>query len=272
MIANKDPFIKKFNELDALCREKRDKIISVWKKRNSSKWNAMSEDERFKLGKGIRLMKTLMSLLPEKESEALHASIVVRNTIHDKRNLFVPTQECINFLDGIILELKNDNIGAIDFELAVLKKSNISQMKRMLDNIWQKVRPLQYEHQEPIKAKLNSYIVAEEGATEKEEAGYIFVQFKSYYNDIPYLPEVRKARQEVRDINLEKAKREMIRELDEEYSDAQEEILEELHGFKRSSALKRLKEKYLRYKSQIESCIDYDELDDIDVNLDCYDY
>ena len=29
MIANKDPFIKKFNELDALCREKRDKSISI---------------------------------------------------------------------------------------------------------------------------------------------------------------------------------------------------------------------------------------------------
>lgn len=60
--------------------------------------------------------------------------------------------------------------------------------------------------------------------------------------------------------------------MDEDYYDALQEIKEELRGFKQRSAEKLLKEKYARYKMQIESCIDEDELKDIDIDLDCYDY
>ncbi len=118
---NTDPFIRKFNELDFLCRKNRETILSIWRRRYPEKWNASSEEERFKLGKGFKLMKCLAELLPEMEEETLKVIINVRNTIHDVRNLFEPTKECIKFLDGIITEIQNGNISAIDSSLANVK-------------------------------------------------------------------------------------------------------------------------------------------------------
>lgn len=272
MIANTDPFIRKFNELDFLCRKNRETILSIWRRRYPEKWNASSEEERFKLGKGFKLMKCLAELLPEMEEETLKVIINVRNTIHDVRNLFEPTKECIKFLDGIITEIQNGNISAIDSSLANVKKSNIQQMKSMIENVGYKAKPLQYEGVESIKQRLYCYMAREEEASTMEEAKDFFAQFKNFFNSIPRLPEVRKARERINDIRLEKAKREVLRELDEDYYDALQEIKEELRGFKQRSAEKLLKEKYARYKMQIESCIDEDELEDIDIDLDCYDY
>lgn len=45
MLANNDPFIKKFNELDAVCKKHRDTILRVWKQRYVDKWQSYSEAE-----------------------------------------------------------------------------------------------------------------------------------------------------------------------------------------------------------------------------------
>ena len=272
MIANNDPFIRKFNELDDVCNKHIGPIMAAWKRKYAKIWETLSEEEKRKKTKGFGPIRRVAELLPEKEGKTLNIIINVRNTIHDIRNLFEPTKECIKFLDGIITEIKNGNISAIDSSLANEKKSNIQQMRSMIENVNYKARPLHYEEQEPIKAKIYSFINLEEKAKDVEEAKHIFNQCKNYFNDIPRLPEVRKARERINDIRLEKAKREVLRELDGDYYDALQEIKEELRGFKQHSAIKLLKEKYMRYKMQIESCIDYDELEDIDIDLDCYDY
>lgn len=273
MLANNDPFIKKFNELDAVCKKHRDTILRVWKQRYVDKWQSYSEADKIRLGKGFRLIKCVAELLPEQEETTMKAIITVRNTIHDIRNLFEPTKECLRFLDGIIIEINNGNIGAIDSELANVKKSNVAQMRKMLDSVGYKSKPLRYEEQAPIKAKINAFITQEERVNDVEKAKYVFAQCKNFFNDIPHLPEVCKAREAVRSRQLDKAKREARRELDEDYYDERQEILSELRGFKQRKALSLLNDKYEQYKEQIDSCVDFDELEDvyIDLDVDFYD-
>lgn len=239
MQANTDPFIKKFNILDGLCRK------------------------LYPSTKGYSSIRKFADTLSPADRDTLMSIIKLRNTIHDKRNLVSIESDCLYFLNGLIRGLQNGIKGPIDADLENLKASNVAKMSRVLnENVSYKIGLVSPEKQEAIRNHLRGIIERERRATNKPAAFAAFSDFFAYYKNIGNLPEVREAKLKRRQENIERAKKRTVNSIKQLYAEALEEI-EEASIFKRFSMKKKAKHVLESYLQKVKWINDYDELDDL---------
>ena len=180
----KDNFIKKFNELDELCRM------------YFSKGNAE---------KDFSPMRAFAKTLPGEDGRTLLSLISIRNTIHDKRNLVRVSNDAIKFLEGLIIGLRNGR-KTVDSDLEILRKKNLEKMSNGIGELGSYTKILSYNQQLKIKEVLMKYIDREKAASNYEQVKNVFFEFCEYYRNIPNLPQYKEA------VRKEKEKRKQKRE------------------------------------------------------------
>ena len=244
MLANKDPFIKRYNILEELCAEKYPQLV-VGNPKNAI----------------IHFAET-SGIVSKKDQRLLKAIVAVRNTIHDSRNLFNVNTACLQFMDGVITALKTGATGRINTELENLKRSNVNKMLDMMKHLQTKIYIISSEEQRTVKAKLTGYIESEKRASSEERAKSFYDDFYSYFNNLHNLPALKKARSEHRERSLEKKKQSILSKIQHFYNQALVGA-EDASLFSRGKIKKKLKQIFDGYQTRVVSCNDFDDLDDL---------
>lgn len=241
MLANKDPFINKYNMLEELCGQK------------------YPQPQGGKPKNAIIYFAESSGIVSKKDQKLLKAIVAVRNTIHDTRNLFNVNTACLQFMDGVIAALKTGTTEQIDAELENVKKSNVNRMLETMKYLQAKIHIISAEEQKKVKAKLTGYIESEKRASSEERAKSFYAEFYSYFNNLHNLPEIRKAKAQRREKSLEKKREEVLSVAHDCYLQALAKIRVDFLGVKK----KELKHKFLGLKERILACNDFDDLDDL---------
>lgn len=238
MKANNDPFIRKFNILDDLCKK------------------------RYPNCKNFDAIRKFANTLPGADKETLLSIIHVRNTIHDQRNLVSVNPDCLKFIDGLIKGLQSKNSGPIDADMEYLKSKNLQKMSIMMQQLPSKTYMASREVQRNIKATLTGYLEKEKHATNIDKVKKHYFDFCGYYNNIHNLPEIKSARAVNRERSLEKKRQSVLLEIEHLYNQARAEIYDEPF-LVRGNLKKKLKLIFESYKTRVLSCNDFDDLDEI---------
>lgn len=244
MKANNDPFIKRYNILEELCKQK-------YPAAQDEKWNA------------IKYFADRSGLVSDVDKRVLKTIVSIRNTIHDSRDLFSVNNACLKFMDGMINALRVGITYQIDTELENLRVSNLNKMEVMLKGVHSKIYMISIEEQREIKKKLNEYIQSEKRASSKERAKKFYLDFCAYFNNLHNLSQIKEARTEQREKALERKKKEVLSEIQHLYNQALVEIEAECSFFQKGKAKKKLELIFKGYKDRIFSCNDFDALDDL---------
>ena len=239
MQANKDPFIKKFNILDDLCKRRYPECP-----------------------KGFSAIKKFAETLQGADKDTLKSIILLRNTIHDQRNLVSINSDCLKFMDGLIKGLQSNTKGPIDADLENLRSNNLQKMSEMLKHLSSKTHMISVVEQSKIKAKLMDYIECEKRASSIERAKKFYFDFCAYYNNIHNLSAVKEARAEHRERSIERKRQSVLSQIQHFYNQALVAVEDEPF-FSRGKLKKKLKQIFEGYRTRVLSCYDFDDLDDL---------
>ena len=253
MKANHDPFIKKFNTLDNLCKSKYPECK----------------------GDNFSAMRKFADSLNPSDKSTLKSIIHLRNTIHNERDLVSINPSCQKFLDGLINGLRSGTRGPIDSNLENLKKSNIDKMNGMMRGLQSKIHMVSFSEQQRIRGDLQRYIEQEKRVASVDKAKEFYFNFLNYYNSIRNMPSVKEARSAQISNALARKRQEALSELTYAYREAVSDMEEEYSFLQRGKYRKKLDAVFSRYRERISTCNDFDILDDLPSDaesdfIDCY--
>ena len=233
MASRNEIFLKKYNELDNLCRDK----FQMYRD---------AKGKREQLSAIYRYAETL----PQMYKEKLLNLIKLRNIIAHTDAAEAKGQS-IRDLDSFIIMIKKgaSPSNPDSFEVASYISHNIKKMKAEIRELDIDEEEIPFESKRKIKSELDRFLHCLENATDLQKAKRIVRDFYSYIDNIDNHPLIIAG-------ELDDAKNEAIQGLNDSYNDVMDE---RKNPFVRA----RAREIYSRYRTMILGARTEDEVESL---------